>query len=322
MKTKAWTLSAVCFAFLIGSTCAATVFRISVEGGPDVLTATPPVERGSVLLVRLSDGRLTSIPSELVRSVSAVPKSDSVSLTAIGTGKLTSRLASAKAATALGTARTTLAKAKTSTGMDSGSATPAAATLASGPAAGTTIILGPTGGSARTSATDTVVISATRGSSTRAIGANGLGNSAEAQIFRGDLPRLTPMGTALTLAAPATPAAASPLTEIGPNGFPVFAGQTAPALASVGPNGFLTSVVPATAAATPAIAPNGFPATAAAATAATAPTGLIPVAQAPTAAVPTSATAGTVTAGGASTSVSAPSGASRAAGTAATASPQ
>src|SRR5678815_2743325 len=81
MKAKTLVLVLAAFACIGVSTSAATVFKISVQGHAEVLTATTPVERGSVILVRrLSDGRLTSIPAELARSVSSVPKAPSPTL--------------------------------------------------------------------------------------------------------------------------------------------------------------------------------------------------------------------------------------------------
>ncbi len=255
MKAKTLVLSGLCFALFVGSS-AATVFRVSVEGQPDVLTTTPPVERGSVTLVRrLSDGQLTAIPSELVRAVSAVPKTGVIRTSNAGAGKLTTTLTRAKAATTLAAGKTTLAAGRV------------APTVAAGKMInGTTIVLGPTGGTrTSSSSSDGLVVSATR-SGMGSAGAPGI--PLEAQIFRGDLPRLTPRGTELTLGSPATAAtAAATLTpQIGPNGFPVFANVTVPALATVGPNGFLTTtdvsgqqigVLP--------IGPNGFPDTTASA---------------------------------------------------------
>lgn len=314
MKAKTLGLSALCFSLIVGSASAATVFRVSVAGGADILTTTPPVERGTVTLVRrASDGRLTSIPTELVRAVSAVPKSGAVTksgitLTNMATGKAaTTFVAAAKMPkTAM---PTTLASSK------------AAATLAA-QKAGTAIVLGPTGGGATAARLtgDTLVVSARAASPT--LSANPLASSVEAQIFRGDLPRATPRGTELTVGGNAATAATTPFTEIGPNGFPIFANVTIPPLATVGPNGFLTTAT--TTAGTPTVLPiarNGFPDTSAAASA---QTGLRPVTAAraltvpATAAGPRGGSAGLATApAAAATTASAP-----AAGSAATASPQ
>ena len=130
MKKKTLGLSALCFSLLCfsligGSTSAATLFRVSVEGQADILTSAPPVERGSVVLVRrASDGQLTSIPAELVRAVSAVPKTGAVKLTS------PTNLATAKAGK---TAKMTTTLAANS----------AAATSASAPAAGSAATASP-----------------------------------------------------------------------------------------------------------------------------------------------------------------------------------
>jgi hypothetical protein len=240
MKAKALLLSGLCFALLVGSMSGATIFRISIAGQADIFTTTRPVESGSVVLVRrLSDGQMTAVPSELVRAVSTVPSSAAVKLTNLGTGGITTTLA-AKPATTLASGR--------AAGLLPGS-------LASGTiAGGTLVVLGPTGGSARTSlSTDTLAISAARaGAATVSTPATSL----EAQVFRGDLPRLTPRGAALTLGTNAAATPASALPEIGPNGFPVFANVPVPALATVGPNGFLTTTTTGPPLAT--VGPNGF----------------------------------------------------------------
>lgn len=253
MKAKTLALVVVALACIGVSTSAATVFKISVEGQADVLTATPPVERGSVILVRrLSDGQLTAIPAELVRSVSTVPKTPTLKMTNLTTAATGSTLVLGRATT------TTLATSKSSP------------TLANG---ATTVFLGPTGGRAATTlggvSGDTLVVSAARQAGTTTTPANSLGTSIEAQVFRSDLPRITPRATALTVenglslgtnAASSGAAAAS--VSIGPNGFAVFSDVTVPPLATIGPNGFITTA-PATAVTTTAspipIGSNGFP---------------------------------------------------------------
>jgi hypothetical protein len=275
MKAKTSALVLAAFACIGVSTSAATVFKISVQGHAEVLTATPPVERGSVILVRrLSDGRLTSIPAELVRSVSSVPKAPSP-------------------------------------------------TLANG---ATTVFLGPTGGRAATTPGgvfgDTLVVSAA-GRAATSTSTNSLGTSIEAQVFRGDLPRITPRGANLTVGnslslgpnAASSSAAAAPVS-IGPNGFPVFADVTVPALATIGPNGFITSV-PATAGSTTAspvpIGSNGFPDPNAAPTTQTGLTiggaATVPVTQASTASRATAGALSTAPTAASSMSASAPTGA-------------
>jgi len=275
MKAKTSALVLAAFACIGVSTSAATVFKISVQGHAEVLTATPPVERGSVILVRrLSDGRLTSIPAELVRSVSSVRKAPSP-------------------------------------------------TLANG---ATTVFLGPTGGRAATTpggvSGDTLVVSAA-GRAETSTSTNSLGTSIEAQVFRGDLPRITPRAANLTVGnslslgpnAASSSAAAAPVS-IGPNGFPVFADVTVPALATIGPNGFITSV-PATAGSTTAspipIGSNGFPDPNAAPTIQTGLTiggaATVPVTQASTASRATAGALSTAPTAASSMSASAPTGA-------------
>jgi hypothetical protein len=262
---KAKTLGLVLAALVcVGvSSSAATVFKISVEGQTDVLSATPPVERGSVILVRrLSDGQLTAIPAELVRSVSSVPKTSIVKMTNLTSAASGSTLVVGKAAT-------TLATAKAATRLNPTTlATSKSPTLSSG---ATTVFLGPTGGRAATTqggvSVDTLVVSAAARAGTTTTSANSLGTSIEAQVFRGDLPRITPRATDLTvknslsLGNDAASSSGAAPVSIGPNGFPVFADVTVPPLATIGPNGFITTV-PATAVTTTSPIPigsNGFP---------------------------------------------------------------
>ena len=306
MKKKTLGLSALCFSLIVGRTSAATLFRVSVEGQADVLTTAPPIERGSVVLVRrASDGQLTSIPAELVRAVSAVPKTGAIKLTS------PTNLATAKAG-------------KTPKVTTTLAANSAAATLASGPPAttATTIVLGPTGGRTGTTLTpNTLVVSAAR-SAGPTLSVNPPGASIEAQIFRGDLPRLTPRGTELTVGGNAATAPTTPLNEIGPNGFPIFGGVTIPPLATVDTNGFLTTAP--TAAGTPTvlpIAPNGFPDLSAAASA---QTGLTQATTGQAATVPATTTSSRPMNAGvpARSGAAAPSASAPAARSAATASPR
>jgi hypothetical protein len=323
MKAKTAALVLAALACIGVSTSAATVFKISVEGQADVLSATAPVERGSVILARrLSDGQLTAIPAELVRSVSTVPRTEIRKMTSLTTAASGSTIV-------LGRAATTLATRKTATTTSLNRTTPAtsksAATLANG---ATTVFLGPTGGRAATTLSgvsgDTLVVSAAGQAGTTMTSANSLPTSIEAQVFRGDLPRLTPrageltVGNALSLGtnAASSAAAAAPVA-VGPNGFPIFANVTVPALATIGPNGFITSV-PATAVTTTAstipIGTNGFPDTNAQPTAQTGLTiggaATVPVTQTSTASTGTAsrAAAGSLsTAPTAASSASAPS---------------
>ena len=265
MKAKTLVLVLAALVCVGVSASAATVFKISVEGQTDVLSATPPVERGSVILVRrLSDGQLTAIPAELVRSVSSVPKTSILKMTNLTTAGSGSMLVVGKAATKLATAKattrlnpTTLATSKSSP------------TLASG---ATTVFLGPTGGRLTTTQSgisgDTLVVSAAGRAGTTTTSANSLGTSIEAQVFRSDLPRITPRATdlmvqsSLSLGNNAASSSAAAPVSIGPNGFPVFADVTIPPLATIGPNGFITTVpataVTATGSPIP-IGSNGFP---------------------------------------------------------------
>jgi hypothetical protein len=251
MKAKTLALGLAALVCIGVSTSAATVFKISVEGQADVLTATPPVERGSVILVRrLSDGQLTAIPAELVRSMSSVPKTPIVKMTNLTTAASRSTLVLSRATTTLATSKST-------------------PTLANG---ATTVFLGPTGGREATAlggvSGDTLIVSAARQAGMTAT-ANSPGTSVEAQVFRSDLPRITPrandltVGNSLSLGTNAASSGAAPAPiSIGPNGFPVFADVTIPALATIGPNGFITTA-PATAVTTTAspipIGSNGFP---------------------------------------------------------------
>jgi hypothetical protein len=180
-----------------------------------------------------------------------VPKTPIVKMTNLTTAASGSTLV-------LSRATTTLATSKSSP------------TLANG---ATTVFLGPTGGRAATTlggvSGDTLVVSAARQAGMTTATANSPGTSVEAQVFRSDLPRITPrandltVGNSLSLGTNAASSGAAPApVSIGPNGFPVFADVTIPALATIGPNGFITTAPanPVTTTASPIpIGSNGFP---------------------------------------------------------------
>lgn len=125
---------------------------------------------------------------------------------------------------------------------------------------GQLVLIGPTGTTTAVGRTDTLVVRAPATGAT-ALSANPLAATVERQVFTGDLPRdTTGISGSLTLGAVA---GATPEVAMGPNGFPTFAGTTAPRSGTnaIGPNGFPE---PTTTGAQSGIQPinlNGFPAT-------------------------------------------------------------
>jgi hypothetical protein len=297
-----------------------TIHSLLLSNGQIILSSTAPVPSGSMLLVKnVSDGSLMAVPSELVANISKARAGGSALATTtikvknVGSPLPTSRLltntssdTSAKSVIRLPVGEKvyrklteakmagTLTNAGATTTLGGGKSvtilgtSKAQATLtrsvsearAAGFKSGTTIFLGPTGGSSAAATRVETTIITPRAGATTALARAPLAASVQDQIFVGDLPRLTPR-SGLT-AGMVTPTAGE--TTIGPNGFPVPATAAASELL-IGPNGF-----PPTGAAAPtrALTPGGAALTSAvpvmvsAATAATA--GAISVPSAATAA--------------------------------------
>jgi hypothetical protein len=122
---------------------------------------------------------------------------------------------------------------------------------------GQVVLIGPTGTTTAVGRTDTLVV---RAPATRATGlsANPLAATVERQVFTGDLPRdTTGISGSLTLGAVA---GATPEVAIGPNGFPTFAGTTAPQSGTnaIGPNGFPEPATTGPQGGIQPVSPNGF----------------------------------------------------------------
>jgi hypothetical protein len=123
---------------------------------------------------------------------------------------------------------------------------------------GQIVFMGPTGTTTAVGRTDTLVVRAPATGST-ALSANSLAASVERQVFTGDLPRdSTGISGSPTLG---TIAGATPEVVIGPNGFPTFAGTTAPQSGAnaIGPNGFPQPATAGPQSGIQPINPNGFP---------------------------------------------------------------
>lgn len=228
---------------------ARALYRIDVKGSAPVLSRDQPVSRGSVVLFhRHPDGRLTSLPQEMVAGI--VPATGSV-------------------------------RAASTTIRRRGAADRAPVTASAVQAdpnrplaPGEAVLLGSTGGGSTNPAGQ---MASPGPSSAQAVAGRA---AVEAQVFPGDLPAPSgmagsgtnpngyPAGVAAgqtvinpTLAGTTTSATA-PNTPIGSNGFPT-ATMTGPQTGTnpINPNGFPATTTTGAQSGTNPINPNGFPAT-------------------------------------------------------------
>lgn len=127
-------------------------------------------------------------------------------------------------------------------------------------APGEVLLIGPTGSTTTVSRADTLIVRAPVMRSPSGPSANPLAATVERQIFAGDLLRDT--SAASRGLTPGSVAGAPAEVAIGPNGFPIFVGTTAPQSGTnpIGPNGFPELPTTGAQSGIQPIGPNGLPA--------------------------------------------------------------
>ncbi|HVE66384.1 MAG TPA: hypothetical protein VNC59_07370, partial [Thermoanaerobaculia bacterium] len=98
MKTRTLLIAALACAVLalpLSAQTVETVFKVKMLGGTEILSSTAPMQQGSMLLFKnLSDGSLTSVPAELVTSVSKA-RASNVTKTIVPASRLVTMAGSA-----------------------------------------------------------------------------------------------------------------------------------------------------------------------------------------------------------------------------------